>query len=274
MEPSQPSSQIRRPQPCLGRLWLLPLLPLLTALRPVESFDGTTTPPGAMAIEWGALGWQRHGDRSSLVAPQLLVRLGLTPRLELGALGAYRFAGPAAQPPWGQEARAGEVGLYGKLQILPGLVEEGRLHGPAAALMGGAMFLTEQSTWAAHGRVAGSMGIGPVLAHLNLGFRYDATARVVLGAVVAAPLSFGLTPLLEVSGEVRFGQPSRASLQVGLTQELRGAPLQVDLALGRGLSEGAPEWTITAGLTATLRLWRPTSGAPSSLGHDDGRPGG
>lgn len=225
---------------------------MLTGLRPVESFDGTVTPAGVAVIEWGALSYRMDAQQDMLTTPQLLCRAGLTPRFELGVVGQYRFQG---QDGLLQHAHARNVGVFGKYALLQASSENGRLQGFAAALMGGATFMTERALWSAHGRLAGSLGIGPVITHMNLGVAYDNGAGVLLGAALFYPLSFGLSPVLEVSGQVHFGTPSEASVLLGLTQALFILPLQLDASVRRDLAGPAPGWTFAVGLTADLRLW-------------------
>lgn len=243
------------------------LLPLLTGFRPFESFDGPTTPPGTVGIEWGALAWQIHegDDRSALTMPQVLLRTGLSQRLELGLTGQYQFRGAVAAAPWQAQALASQLGLYGKLLLIgdqrarvphPSHGAYQTLERPAISLLVGGYFLEELSLWGVQARAAGSMAIGPVQIHLNAGFHYDSYARVSLGALCLWPLRFGLAPLLEFSGEVRLSHAASASVLLGVQQALPWMPVKVDLAVRRALAAGAADWSVLLGATMELRFRR------------------
>ncbi len=240
----------------LGALGLL-LLPVLCAWRPYETIDGTTTPPGLIAAEWGVATLEVRGPLLTLAAPQLLVRLGASDRVEVGVRGVYRDTFLRGQAPWQGGTAAGDVGVYGKWVVIAGGMQNPRWARPSVALLGGVQFLTEQSLWALDARAAGSVQIGPVLLHANIGFHEDRGRGVIAGAVASVPLAHGLTPAAEVSGEVRFGEPSRASVLLGLVYPIPGVPITADLAARRGMTPGTPDWMVLGGLTLQLRVFQP-----------------
>jgi hypothetical protein len=239
-------------------LCLALLTPLLAAWRPYESVDGPVTPAGQMAIEWGALQLQIRQPQLSLAAPQLLVRLGVTQKLEIGLRGQYRLTLRDSATPWDSGLAAGSAGAYGKWELITGSSAQSNWQRPAISILGGVSFLTTEATWGLEARLAGSMWIGPVLTHLNLGFEHNGHPGVLVGAVVAVPLSFGLTPAVEVSGLIRFSpNPSQASLLFSFTQSLGSLPFVLDVGVRRGLTPATPEWTVIAGVTMRLKIWRP-----------------
>lgn len=239
-------------------LLLAALLPFLGAWRPYETADGTSTPPGLVAVEWGVATVGLHEHRMTLALPELLARVGVSNQIEAGVRGSYRMTMPRGQTPWEGSVAAGDLGIYGKWVLISGAMQNPSWVRPSVALLGGASFLSAESLWSLDARVTGSLFIGPVLLHANLGFHQNRTPGVIAGAVIAMPLSFGLTPAIELSGEVRFGtNPSIASVLFGLSQGVRGLPLSIDLAVRRGITAGSPEWLVTTGVTMQLRVWQP-----------------
>lgn len=242
----------------LRALALLLLLPFAAAWRPYDTADGSTTPQGIIAVEWGLVTFQIREPRITLALPQVLARIGLGQRVELGVRGTYRLSFDRGRSPWDEGMSAGDVGAYGKWVLVSGSMQNASWVRPSVALLAGAQFLTETSVWALDARAAGSLSIGPVLVHLNAGFHQSQSPGVLVGAVLCVPLTFGLTPAVEMSGEVRFGpEHSQASVLFALTQALPGAPISVDVALRRGLTTGTPDWIATAGLTLQVRAWHP-----------------
>jgi hypothetical protein len=211
-----------------------------------------------MAIEWGALALQIKQPQLVLGMPQVLARLGVTQKLEVGLRGTYRLTVAGGGTPWDKGVAGGTFGAYGKWELITGSAGRTGMPRPAISILGGVDFLTAQSIWGLEARLAGSMWIGPVLTHLNIGFKHDGGPGVLVGSVVSVPLSMGLTPAVEMSGEIRFSpQPSQASVLFSLTQTLGQLPFVADVALRRGLTAATPEWAVTAGVTMRLRLWRP-----------------
>jgi hypothetical protein len=242
----------------LRALCLALLTPLLCAWRPYESVDGPVTPTGQLAIEWGALHLQIRQPQLSLAAPQLLARLGVTPKLEIGVRGHYRLTLRDSAMPWDSGLGAGSFGAYGKWELISGSATQSNWSRPAISILGGVDFLTAQAVWGLEARLAGTLWIGPVMTHLNIGFEHRGGPGVLVGAVVGVPLSFGLTPAVEASGLVRFNpNPSQASVLFSLTQTLGKLPFVLDVGLRRGLTAGVPEWTVLGGVTMRLTLWRP-----------------
>lgn len=244
-------------RPTAAALLVLACLPFLLALRPFESTDGSTPPPGALMLEWGAASLHLAQPRTYLIAPHVVARLGVTDHLEAAVLGHYRMEMLPGQAPWDGHAAAGDFGFYGKWVLFAGAMQTRLWSRPSIAVQAGAEFLTVTSRWALNSRLAGSLWIGPVMAHISLGYRHDDAPRVFFGAAAGWPLGHGLTPVFEASGEVRYGMASAASLLLGLTEDVPGFPLQFDLSVRRGLASGSPDWTVSAGATLRLQLWRP-----------------
>lgn len=238
---------------------LLFFLPFVAAWRPYETVDAAATPAGQVAMEWGALTVDIGSSRWTLAAPQLLARLGAGRGLEVGLRGSYRLAMPGGKPAWEGTAVASTVGLYGKWELISGAASRSSWPRPGVSLLGGVHVLGEEAPWGLDLRGAGSLWVGPVFIHLNIGFQHHGQPGVLVGSVLTLPLSCGLTPAVEISGEVRFGErPSAASALLSFTQRLRDLPLLVDVAVRRGLTAGSADWTVTSGLTMMLQAWGPS----------------
>ncbi len=226
------------------------------ALRPFESVDGGVMEPGKTRIEWGILETQLQQDLIALAMPRVVVRLGLFDRVEIGLHGVYRLSVAGEKLPWDGTYSAGNFGIYAKWAIVPGALQNAEWFRPSVAVQAGADFFSPDARFGASTRIAGSMWIGPVLAHLNLGFHYEDRPRVIAGAVLEVHLRYGLSPVVEASGEVNYGpHPSVASILFGLVEKVPHVPLSFDLAARHGLSAGAPEWTFLFGMTMDYSLW-------------------
>src|SRR5207253_1095737 len=108
--------------------------------------------------------------------------------------GTYRASMRVGQVPWDGVVSAGDIGFYGKLVLIAGGMQNPKWARPSVALLGGAQFLSTDSAWALDARLAGSIRIGPVLTHLNMGYHHQAQSRVTVGTVVMVPLQMGLAP--------------------------------------------------------------------------------
>lgn len=242
----------------LRALCLALLSPLLCAWRPYETLDGPVTPTGQLAIEWGAMHLQIRQPSLSLAAPHLLLRLGVTPKLELGLRGQYLHSIGDGAAPWRSDTARGTVGVYGKWELITGGTGPSVWQRPAISILGGVNFLSVESVWGLELRAASSLCIGPVLTHMNIGFEHNGRSGVIVGAVVSVPLPFGLTPAVEASGVVRFSPtPSQGSVMLSLTQTLGSLPFVLDLGVRRGLTASTPDWSVLLGVTMRMKLWRP-----------------
>lgn len=234
------------------------MLPALTAMRPYETIDGGTVDKGTAVIEWGMVDLQLRPEQTSMIFPEVLARLGVLRQFELGVSGAYRAIGSGGAAPWAGNFAVGDFGLYGKWAVVPGVLHNASWIRPSVSVSGGAQFYTAESLWSLQSRLAGTFVIGPVMTHVNIGFHYENHARVTVGAVVNVPLWFGLTPGVEMSGEVRYGaHPSAAGILLGLSQALPRVPLILDAGVRRALTSGTPDWSVLFGISMKMRMWRP-----------------
>ena len=190
--------------------------PATLALRPYDGTDAAVAPPREFEIELGPVGRLREGDRTSRVAPALIVNYGLSSDRELVIQGQREVAN---DPEPGQ-ARSSivENGIFvkqvlkaGVLQDRPGLsmaTEYGVLlpgvhdqHGTGVSVAAIVSQRTEAFT-----------------AHLNgaLALNRDHEPGVFLGVIVEGPYAWRIRPVAEIFGD-------KASGSSGVTSGLVGA---------------------------------------------------
>ena len=102
-----------------------------------------------------------------------------------------------------------------------------------------------------------SARFAPVLLHLNVGGgvdRSDARPFVTWGLIGELPVTARLRVVSEVNGESTKGLRPNNSVLVGFIWQPSSANIFLDAAVRRGISIGAPDWEVTAGVTFGFKL--------------------
>jgi hypothetical protein len=219
------------------------------AYRPFVSTDAAVADPREIEIEFGALTLDRTGPENTFTAPSVVVNYGVHERWELvGQFGVQEGSGTEITDP----------GVFVK-----GVLKEGVLQGKdgfSVALEAGPLL---PSTVKGEGGV-GFEGTGilsarlaPVLLHLNVGGgvdRSDARPFVTWGLIGELPVTARLRVVSEVNGESTKGLRPNNSVLVGFIWQPSSANIFLDAAVRRGISSGAPDWEVTAGVTFGFKL--------------------
>jgi hypothetical protein len=244
------------PAPSLPLLILALSLPgPALAYRPFDSTDASVPEPGEFELELGPVGLVEEGPRRFLVAPKLVLNLGVVPGWEVVLEGRQLLAlgEPAGEPRYSLV----DTGAFLKGVVRPGSLQ-GRA-GPSVGVEGGVLLPT----------IHGDPGIGiagllilshrlPALtAHLNGVAAYTRTRELNLAAgfILEGPDPWPVRPVGELVTEQQVGG---ARLFSGLLGAIWRAneDLVFDVA-GRALrGPEANAWEVRAGLTWFTRLWR------------------
>jgi hypothetical protein len=106
--------------------------------------------------------------------------------------------------------------------------------------------------------------------HLNLGGGVDrqtANPFVLWGVIGELPLLSCLRLVGEVSGESLWKEMPDNSVLLGLIWQLPSTPVLLDGGIRKGITQGAPDWLFTTGLT-----WSFSLPAVTSVSSPGGRP--
>ena len=219
------------------------------AYRPFVSTDAAVADPREIEIEFGALTLDRTGHENTFTAPSVVVNYGVHERWELvGQFGV-------------QEGSGSEI--TDSAIFLKGVLKEGVLQGKdgfSVALEAGPLL---PSTVKGEGGVGFegtsilSARLAPVTLHLNVGGgvdRSDARPFANWGLIGELPVSSKFRFVSEVNGESTKGQRPNNSVLVGFIWQPSSANIFLDAAVRRGISIGAPDWEVTAGVTFGFKL--------------------
>jgi hypothetical protein len=215
------------------------------AYRPFVSTDAAVAEPRHVEVELGAFTVEHDDGDDAFVIPELVMNVGLTPRVELVGQLDVRHRERAS-------SRVEGVGVF-----LKGVVREGILQGasgPSVAVEIGPTLPCgggDDDSVGFEAVTILSVALGRFVAHLNAGGgrTQSRAARGLWGVVVEVPVAGGMRVVSEVDGESTDGaRPANQALLGGIW-ESSSFPLAVDVGVRRGLSDGAPDWALTAGLT-------------------------
>jgi hypothetical protein len=251
----------RKEGPLLGlaaavALGVLSVAGAAQAYRPFDSTDASVPAPGEFELELGPLGLIEEGGRRTLVAPKVILNLGVWHNWEVVLEGRQLVS--LGQPTDGPRYRLVDTGAF-----IKGVVRRGSLQGETAPSVGvevGALLPT----------VNGDPGMGfagllilshrlPALtAHLNGVATFTRTQdwAFATGLILEGPSSWVVRPVGETVVEQVVGGERLLSGLIGAIWRA-DEDLVLDLA-GRSVRAGDTNvWEIRAGLTWFTQLWRP-----------------
>jgi hypothetical protein len=216
------------------------------AYRPFVSTDAAVADVKEAEIELGYFNLQREGRKNTFAVPSLVINYGLVQDLEL--VGEFAVEEPAH----------GTVRLADPALSLKGILKEGVLQekdGVSVAVEAGLLL---PATGKEDNRL-GFQGLGVISGqlaaltyHLNLGGGVDRAqshAFVVWGTIVELPIVEQLRLVGEVNGTSVKGNTADNSVLVGCIWNSPLPHFAVDAGVRKGISRGAADWMITAGLT-------------------------
>lgn len=225
------------------------------ALRPFDFTDADVAAAGELELELGPLQLLRPGaGRNVLVAPAVILNLGLTPRLELVLEGQHLYEKGGGNP--GYRSR-----LVDNAVFLKGLVRPGSLQGATGVSVAGEAgvllsSVNDESGVGVEGLAVVSSGGAAGMAHLNGVVAWSRAHDVELGAglILEGPGSWRVRPVAEMLHERTLGGEALTSGLLGAIWELSD-PLSLDAA-GRVFAEGGVRgFEVRLGLTWNMQLW-------------------
>jgi len=218
------------------------------AYRPFVSTDAAVADPNEVEIELGYFNLERTGGENTIATPGVVLNYGIVKRLEL--VGEFRLD---VSP---------DVELIDPALSLKGVLREGVLQdrpGPSVAVEAGVLL---PST--VHGeRGVGFQAVGIVSGklaavtwHVNGGGGLDRGGRPfgTWGVIGELPLHPKLRLVGEVNGESTQGQRPNNSALLGVIWQPTARNASFDAAVRHGISEAAPDWAFTVGLTFGFSL--------------------
>jgi hypothetical protein len=225
------------------------------AYRPFDSTDASVPAPGEFELELAPVGLIEEGGRRTLVAPKVILNLGVLPSWEVVLEGR-------------QLVLLGELGGEPRFHLvdtgafLKGVVRAGSLQGrtgPSIGVEAGALLPTVNGDpgMGAAGLVIFSHRVPALTAHLNGVVSYSRTGAVVVaaGLILEGPSSWVVRPVAETVVEQERGGPRLVSGLMGAIWRVN-EDLVLDAA-GRAVRVGeAKAWEIRAGFTWFTQLWR------------------
>lgn len=225
------------------------------AYRPFDSTDAAVAKQGEAEIEFG-FGHLTEGSTPSLIAPQLVLNLGLISRLELVFDGAGII--PLDAEPGSPRFRFEQTGL-----LLKGVIREGSLQagsGPSLATEVGVLLPTVHGEpgSGASAALIGSQQWDALTVHLN-GLAERTRAKNLGwfgGLIVEGPDRWVVRPVGEVFVEDEGGStPHSASALVGGIWRVRDA-FALDLAFRAARIGDLAVYEARLGFTWDIGLWR------------------
>jgi len=228
----------------------VPLLGASPALayRPFDSTDADVVDRGEVEIELGPVGYLDEDGAEALVAPDVVVNVGLLPAWEmvLEGQGVVGLGGEAAE----RRYRLVDTGLFAKGLLRRGSLQEAE--GPSVAVELGVLLPTLHDEGGVGGEMLGivSHRWHHVTAHLNgvLGYTRADTWELGAGLILEGPEGWGVRPVAEGTFFRELGEATSGSGLVGLIWEPRDA-LSFDLGFRYGREDGVDMHEVRLGLT-------------------------
>jgi hypothetical protein len=218
-------------------------VPPVDAYRPFISTDAAVVDPREVEIELGYFNLDRINGRNTIVIPHVVVNYGVAKRVELVA--EFRLE---VSP----HVDIADPGLFVK-----GILKEGVLQdkpGISVAVEAGPLLPStlrdERGVgFQAVGIVSGKLD--PVMMHVNGGGGVSRDGRLFgsWGVIGEVPLHSRLRLVGEVNGESVDGERPNNSALLGVIWQPTSANLFLDAGVRRGISQAAPDWQFTIGMT-------------------------
>jgi hypothetical protein len=225
------------------------------AYRPFDSTDASVPAPGEFELELGPLGLIDEDGRRTLVAPKVILNLGVLPNWEL-VLEGRQLVNLGERT---DQARysVGDTGAF-----IKGVVRSGSLQGlsgPSFGLEAGVLLPTVNGDAGIGGAglLIASHRVPALTVHLNGVGAYTRSGEWALasGLILEGPFSWPVRPVVETVFEQVVGGERLLSGLVGAIWRASGN-LLLDAGARGARSGGANLWEVRAGLTWFTQLWR------------------
>jgi hypothetical protein len=207
------------------------------------STDAAVADPKEVEIELGYFNLERTHGQNTIATPSMVLNYGVAKNLEL--VGEFRLEVSPAVEIGDPALSLKGVAREGVLQDRPGLsvaVEAGVLLPSTLSREHGVGF-------EAAGIVSGKLA--PVTVHVNGGGGLDRDGRLfgIWGVIGELPLHSKLRLVGEVNGETTQGERPNNSALLGVIWQPTSKNVFLDAGVRRGISQAAPDWQFTIGLT-------------------------
>jgi hypothetical protein len=211
------------------------------------STDAAVADPKEVEIELGYFNLERSGRENTIATPSVVLNYGVAKRVEL--VGEFRL-----------DVSPG-VELIDPALSLKGVLREGVLQdrpGPSVAVEAGLLLPStvrgERGVgFEAVGIVSGKLAA--VTWHVNGGGGLDRDGRL-FGTWGELPLHPKVRLVGEVNGERTRGERPNNSALLGVIWQPTPSNVFLDAAVRHGISDAAPDWAFTVGLTFGFSLPR------------------
>jgi len=235
-------------------------IPTISTDRPGQSTSPSILIPGSIQIEGGV---QLAGDgpegatTRTLGAPQLLLRLGVLPALELRLQGELRHVRMEGSGGETTERGIAGVALGTKIGITPerGAIPEMALGVTLGLPVGEDAFRAAAIAPAFY--LATRSGLGTTLnLYTNIGGAWDGTSGAGSGFYTAAlwnAFSEKVSGFVEIYGALASGAAPSHAADAGLSYIVHPA-IQLDLSGGTGITGSATDYFINGGISLRLPL--------------------
>ena len=232
-------------------LWLSGWSPYVFAYRPFVGTDAAVAAPGEMEIEIGP-SYLREGSADSLIAPQVVVNIGLAERWEAV------FEGQAEHGLSEDNRRSSIVGAGA---FLKGILREGSLQdkpGPSIATEFGVLLPGINGQPGTGASVAGIMSQrwtwGTVHFNVAGALTRQHHGDLFVGVIVEGPYDWPVRPVAEVYRERDFGGLTTTSGLIGAIWQVR-ENLSFDFGLRKGrTNDDQTVNEVRAGMTFSFPL--------------------
>lgn len=226
---------------CASALLATPAL----ALRPFEATDADVAAAGAIEVEVGALTVERDDGESAYVVPSLVFNYGLSDTLEF--VGEFELE-KAHDADW----ELVDPGVFLKTVLRQGVMQGGS--GFSLAAEAGALLPSTESDADDFGGEAIVIASGQLAAltyHLNAGGGVERSGEsfTLWGMIAELPITGSVKLVSEVSAEQVSGESWERSLLLGFLYESPATGIEWDMAVRKGLTDSATDFTATFGLT-------------------------
>lgn len=220
------------------------------AYRPFVSTDAAVADPKEVEIELGYFNLERSGRENTIATPTVVLNYGVAKRVEL--VGEFRLD---VSP---------DVELIDPALSLKGVLREGVLQdrpGPSIAVEAGLLLPSTVQGERGVGFEAGGIVSGKLAAvtwHVNGGGGLDRDGRLfgTWGVIGELPLHPKVRLVGEVNGESTRGERPNNSALLGVIWQPTSRNVFLDAAVRHGISNSAPDWAFTVGLTFGFSLPR------------------
>jgi hypothetical protein len=224
------------------------------AFRPFDGTDASVADVGEFELELEPLGLLRQGSERTVIAPQMVLNLGVADGWEAVLQGQ----GETPLAPASANATLAENGAF-----LKGVIRDGVLQGksgPSIATEFGVLLpgVNDEAGLGASWAGVISYRLGPATVHFNaeVALTRQRHGEIFLSTIVEGPYEWVVRPVAEIAYDRETSVQETSSVLVGAIWQFRD-DLAFDFAVRQGRRNNQSLTEVRAGVTYSFRLWRP-----------------